>query len=149
MAVLTRHLGELDLAEDARQDAFTAALVTWSRDGVPANPEGWLLTVARRRATDVIRRQRTYQDKLRLVAATAAEVSAAEPPPALADDQLRLVFTCCHPALAREAQVALALRHLCGLTTGEAARLFLVPVATMAARLTRAKRKIAVARIPS
>ena len=105
--------------------------------------------MARRRATDAIRRQRTYEGKLRLLAATESTAEEASAPPSrVVDDRLRLVFTCCHPALAREAQVALALRHLCGLTTEEAARLFLVPVPTMAARLTRAKKKIAAAGIP-
>lgn len=148
--MLTRHLGDLDLAEDAQQDAFAQALESWPRDGVPANPDGWLMTVARHRATDAIRRRRSYSDKLRLLAATEAiNAGVADPPPSgVADDRLRLVFTCCHPALARDVQVALALRHLCGLTTAEAARLFLVPVPTMAARLTRAKKKIATARIP-
>ncbi len=148
--MLTRHLRDLDLAEDAQQDAFAQALESWPRDGVPANPDGWLMTVARHRATDAIRRRRSYSDKLRLLAATEAiNAGVADPPPSgVADDRLRLVFTCCHPALARDVQVALALRHLCGLTTAEAARLFLVPVPTMAARLTRAKKKIATARIP-
>ena len=147
--MLTRHLGSLDLAEDALQDAFAAALESWPRDGAPANPDGWLVTVARRRATDEIRRRRTYAAKLRLLAATdSMPEEEAQPPSSLADDRLRLVFTCCHPALARDAQIALSLRHLCGLTTEETARLFLVPTATMAARLTRAKKKIAAAGIP-
>jgi RNA polymerase sigma-70 factor (ECF subfamily) len=147
VAVTARLLGDLDLAEDALADAFAAALERWPADGVPANPEGWLVATARRRAIDQLRRGRRYAEKLRLLAATLDE-GPPDAPSSIPDERLRLVFTCCHPALARDAQVALALRYLCGLRTAEIARLFLVPEATMAARLTRAKKKIAAAGIP-
>ena len=150
VATLIRVLGDIDLAEDAIQEAFAVALRTWPRDGVPPNPGGWITTTARRRALDRLRRD----GRGRTLEATAA----AEDPPAampgpgeedlVPDDLLRLVFTCCHPALARHAQVALTLRLLGGLDTAEVARAFLVPEATMAQRLVRAKRKIRDARIP-
>jgi RNA polymerase sigma-70 factor (ECF subfamily) len=147
LAVTARVLGDLDLAEDALAEAFAAALERWPVDGIPANPEGWLVATARRRAIDQIRRGRRYAEKLRLLAATLDD-GPGDAPSSIPDERLRLVFTCCHPALARDGQVALALRYLCGLRTGEIARLFLVPEATMAARLTRAKKKIAAAGIP-
>jgi RNA polymerase sigma-70 factor (ECF subfamily) len=147
LAVTARVLGDLDLAEDALADAFAAALERWPVDGVPANPEGWLVATARRRAIDQLRRGRRYAEKLRLLAATLDD-GPPDAPSSIPDERLRLVFTCCHPALARDGQVALALRYLCGLRTAEIARLFLVPEATMAARLTRAKKKIAAAGIP-
>lgn len=153
LALLARELRSLDLAEDALQEAQLAAARQWPGEGVPANPGGWLLTVARRRARDRLRRDATLARKLPLLVPDAED---AEPPDAegdedvttIADERLRLVFTACHPALARPAQVALTLRYVGGLTTVEIARLFLVSEPTMAARLTRAKRKIAGAGIP-
>jgi RNA polymerase sigma-70 factor, ECF subfamily len=148
LATLIGLLGDFDLAEEAAQDAFATAAARWDRDdGVPANPRAWLLTTARNRAIDRIRRERVLDEKTRLLEAT--------PPPAMDDDgteipdeRLELLFTCCHPALALDAQVALTLRTLGGLTTPEIARAFLVPEATMAQRLVRAKRKIKQAGIP-
>jgi RNA polymerase sigma factor (sigma-70 family) len=137
---------DIDLAEECVQDAYMQALSTWPDQGVPAKPGAWLTTVARRRALDVIRREATLQRKLPLL----VEDDEDEPEPAdeIPDDRLRLIFTCCHPALAQPAQIALTLRLLCGLTTAQVARAFLVSEATMAARITRAKKKIATARIP-
>jgi RNA polymerase sigma-70 factor (ECF subfamily) len=137
---------DIDLAEECVQDAYMQALSTWPEQGVPAKPGAWLTTVARRRALDVIRREATLQRKLPLL----VEDDEDEPEPAdeIPDDRLRLIFTCCHPALAQPAQIALTLRLLCGLTTAQVARAFLVSEATMAARITRAKKKIATARIP-
>ncbi|WP_431905372.1 RNA polymerase sigma factor [Amycolatopsis thermoflava] len=144
LATLIRVTGSVGLAEDAVQDAVMRALETWPRDGVPDNPRGWLLVTAKRRAVDLFRREAARSGK------EAAAMPFVEPEPAevVADDLLRLVFTCCHPALSLEAQVALALRTLGGLSTAEVARALLVPEATMAKRLTRAKQKIARARIP-
>jgi RNA polymerase sigma-70 factor (ECF subfamily) len=144
LAATVRVTRDLDLAEECVQDAYARALTAW-QDGVPANPAAWLTTTARNQALDSLRRAATLQRKLPLL------VERADGPgddPDFPDDRLRLVFTCCHPALAIEAQVALTLRLVCGLTTAEVARAFLVPEATMAARLTRAKKKIAAARIP-
>ena len=160
LAATARVARDIDLAEECVQDAYVAALDAWSRQGVPRNPGAWLTTTAQRRALDALRRDRTLRAKLPLL---------IEPDPPLAgggtagrgggtaggwaeddvipDDRLRLVFTCCHPALAREAQVALTLRLVCGLTTAEIAQAFLVSEPTMAARVTRAKKKISVARI--
>jgi RNA polymerase sigma-70 factor, ECF subfamily len=149
LAATVRVTSDIDLAEECVQDAYVAALDAWARLGVPANPGAWLTTAARRRALDAYRRDRTLRAKLPLL----VEAQAAAPPEdemadtAIPDDRLRLVFTCCHPALAREAQVALTLRLVCGLSTGEIARAFLVAETTMAARVTRAKKKIAAARI--
>jgi len=148
LAATARVAGDFDLAEECVQDAYVAALDAWVRQGVPANPAAWLTTTARRKALDVHRRDRTLRNKLPLL----IEPQPDEPPddedePVIPDDRLRLIFTCCHPALAREAQVALTLRLVCGLTTGEIAQAFLVSEATMAARVTRAKKKISVARI--
>jgi RNA polymerase sigma-70 factor (ECF subfamily) len=146
LATLIGLLGDFDLAEEAAQDAFATAAARWERDGVPANPRAWLLTTARNRAIDRIRRERVLDEKTRRLEAT--------PPPdmddetAIPDERLELLFTCCHPALATDAQVALTLRTLGGLTTPEIARAFLVPEATMAQRLVRAKRKIKQAGIP-
>lgn len=152
LATTARLTRDLDLAEDATADAFAAALQTWPRDGVPRSPGGWLTTTARRRALDAMRRDQTLRNKLPLLVepanCAAVEGAVLEDPPAVADDLLRLVFTCCHPALSREAQVALTLRLLCGLSTAEVADAFLVSESTMAARVTRAKKKIAAARIP-
>jgi RNA polymerase sigma-70 factor (ECF subfamily) len=150
LAATVRVAGSLDVAEECVQDAFVAALETWAQRGVPDNPGAWLTTAARRRAVDVLRRDQTLRRKLPLLVGTepAAEPAEGEEAVVIADDRLRLVFTCCHPALAREAQVALTLRLVCGLTTAEIARAFLVSEPTMAARITRAKKKIAAARIP-
>jgi RNA polymerase sigma factor (sigma-70 family) len=145
LATLVRVTGSVDLAEDAVQDAVVRALETWPRDGVPGNPRGWLLVAARRRAVDVVRREAKRLGKE--VGAMPA-VDPCPDPVVVRDDLLRLVFTCCHPALSLDAQVALALRTLGGLSTAEVARALLVPEATMAKRLTRAKQKIATARIP-
>ena len=154
LAATVRVAGNLDLAEECVQDAFVAAMAAWTRRGIPENPAAWLTTAARRRALDLLRRDRTLRGKLPLLVGTerAAEhgddPANAEETSVIPDDRLRLMFTCCHPALALEAQVALTLRLLCGLTTAEIARAFLVSEPTMAARITRAKKKIAVARIP-
>ena len=147
LATLARWTGNLALAEDAVQDATVRALETWPRDGVPDQPVAWLRTVARRRAVDLIRREAARGDK----EAAAMQVVIPDEEPAasvVADDLLRLVFTCCHPSLAPETQVALALRTLCGLTTPEVARALLVSEASMAKRLTRARQKIKQAHIP-
>ena len=149
VASLIAMTGDWDLAEECAQDAFTRALQAWDRDGVPARPGAWLTTAARNRAVDVLRRRANEAVKLR----QALLLSPAEEPPAteaggIADDRLRLIFTCCHPALPLEARVALTLRTLAGLTTAEIARAFLVSEPAMAQRLVRAKRKIRVARIP-
>jgi RNA polymerase sigma-70 factor, ECF subfamily len=151
LAALIRQLGDFQLAEDALQDAFAAAVATWSRDGVPANPGAWLMTTARRRAIDRLRRNRSLADRTaRLAELSRINASAHEEAQdsAIADERLRLIFTCCHPALALEARVALTLRMLGGLSTAEIARAFLVAETTMGQRLTRAKRKIARAGIP-
>jgi len=154
LATLVRLLGgDFDLAEEALQEAFLAAQRQWSREGPPQNPRAWLVTVARRRAVDGLRRRGRFAARSGEIAyeieSQAAEVELADDDKAEAqDDRLRLVFTCCHPALAPEARVALALRAVCGLATEEIARLFLTPTPTMAQRLTRAKRKIREARIP-
>jgi RNA polymerase sigma-70 factor (ECF subfamily) len=149
LAATARVARDLDIAEECVQDAYLAALAAWSRQGVPDNPAAWLTTAARRKALDVLRRDKTFHAKLPLLIEPEPATDAGSGPvPGIADDRLRLVFTCCHPALAREAQVALTLRLVCGLTTAEIAAAFLVPEATMAARVTRAKKKIAAARIP-
>jgi RNA polymerase sigma factor (sigma-70 family) len=146
LATLVRVTGSITLAEDATQDAVVRALETWPRDGVPTNPRGWLTVTAKRRAIDLIRRESRRPDK----EAAAMELfdPTPEPPDVVRDDLLRLVFTCCHPTLSTEAQVALALRTLGGLSTAEVARGLLVSEATMTRRLTRAKQKIAQAKIP-
>ena len=151
LAATVRVAGDVDLAEECVQDAYVAALDAWARDGVPRSPGAWLTTAARRRALDAHRRSRTLRAKLPLLVepVEAFPVDPAEQgDDAVPDDRLRLVFTCCHPALAREAQVALTLRLVCGLTTAEIAAAFLVQEPTLAARITRAKKKIAAARIP-
>jgi RNA polymerase sigma-70 factor, ECF subfamily len=146
LATLIGLLGDFDLAEEAAQDAFATAAARWERDGVPSNPRAWLLTTGRNRAIDRIRRARVLDEKTRLLAAGGNCIMDDET--TIPDERLELVFTCCHPALATEAQVALTLRTLGGLTTEEIARSFLVPEATMAQRLVRAKRKIKQAGIP-
>ena len=151
LAGLIRRLGSFDVAEEALQDAYAAALECWPRDGVPDSPAAWITTVAQRRGLDVLRRnQRLHTDSETILAALAAPVDDEPISDAsgLADDQLRLIFTCCHPALAQSAQVALALRTLCQLSTAEIARAFVEPEATTAQKLVRAKRKIAQAGIP-
>jgi RNA polymerase sigma-70 factor, ECF subfamily len=147
LASLIGFLGDFDLAEEAAQEAFTIAAERWARDGVPSNPVGWLVATARNRAIDRIRRQRTLTEKTRLLEVREATVDEIEDT-AIEDERLELIFTCCHPALASEAQVALTLRTLGGLTTEEIARAFLVSEETMKRRLTRAKSKIKQAGIP-
>jgi RNA polymerase sigma-70 factor (ECF subfamily) len=149
VATLIRMTGDWDLAEECAQDAFAAALARWGADGVPDRPGAWLTTTARNRALDRLRRSKTEAAKLQEV----ATLSVPDEPPdygdsGVTDDRLRLMFTCCHPALTLEARVALTLRTLAGLTTAEIARAFLVPEATMAKRITRAKHKIRDAGIP-
>ncbi|MEV6895933.1 sigma-70 family RNA polymerase sigma factor [Amycolatopsis sp. NPDC051372] len=145
LATLVRVIGSVDLAEDAVQDAVVRALETWPRDGVPDNPRAWLLVTARRRAVDVLRREAKRVGK----EADAMPLADEDPPPSvIRDDLLRLVFTCCHPCLSVDAQVALSLRTLGGLSTAEVARGLRLPEATAAKRLTRAKQKIATAGIP-
>ncbi len=146
VATLIGLTGDFDLSEECAQDAFTQALDRWQRDGIPRKPGAWLTTTARNRALDRLRREKVGAEKLRELAALPS--GDDEPPPEIRDDRLRLIFTCCHPALAFEARVALTLRTLAGLTTGEIARAFMVPEATMAQRLVRAKRKIRNAGIP-
>ncbi len=150
LAATIGFLGDFDLAEEAVQDAFATAAERWPREGVPANPAGWLATTARNRALDRIRRRHTLAEKTRQLAAEAGAAAEEDPIEASAfpDERLELVFTCCHPALAVEAQVALTLRTLGGLGTAEIARAFLVPEPTMAQRLVRAKAKIKAAGIP-
>ncbi len=150
MAALIGLLGDFDLAEEAAQDAFAIAAERWPREGTPANPRAWLVTTARNRAVDRIRRDRVLAAKTRLleVAEATEDATTAMEEVDFPDERLELIFTCCHPALAIEAQVALTLRTLGGLTTAEIARAFIVPEATMAQRLVRAKRKIAAAGIP-
>jgi RNA polymerase sigma-70 factor, ECF subfamily len=152
LATLIRQVGDFQLAEDAVQDAFAAAVATWPRDGVPDSPRAWLLTTARRRAIDRIRRERSTADRVSRLA-ELARLDAQEHRPdggdsSVTDDRLRLIFTCCHPALALPARVALTLKTLGGLSTAEIARAYLVSETTMAQRLVRAKRKIAEAHIP-
>jgi RNA polymerase sigma-70 factor (ECF subfamily) len=149
VATLIRVTGDWDLAEECAQDAFARALQRWPDDGIPRNPGAWLTTTARNRALDRLRRDASGTAKLREVAVLSpGNEPPADNPSGVEDDRLRLIFTCCHPALALDAQVALTLRTLAGLTTPEIARAFLVPEPTMAQRLVRAKRKIRNAGIP-
>jgi RNA polymerase sigma factor (sigma-70 family) len=145
-AATARLTRDLDLAEECTQDAYAQALQAWSQTGIPDRPGAWLTTIARNRARDVLRRQAVLRRALPLL---VSDQAVPGPEDGLVDDdRLRLVFTCCHPALSRDAQVALTLRLVCGLSTAEVARAFLVQESTMAARITRAKKKIIVARIP-
>ncbi|NED99641.1 RNA polymerase sigma factor [Phytoactinopolyspora halotolerans] len=144
-ATTARLTRDLDLAEECTQDAFAQALQTWPQTGIPARPGAWLTTIARNRARDVLRRESAFRRAMPLL---ATDTSAPAPEDTLDDDRLRLIFTCCHPALSREAQVALTLRLVCGLSTADVAHAFLVSEPTMAARITRAKKKITTARIP-
>ena len=152
IAGLARLVRDLGLAEDLAQDALLAALERWPESGVPDNPGAWLMAVGRRRAVDALRRSRRLERRHREMEEADGEAAAPDPGQALdddvGDDLLRLVFTCCHPILAPEARVALTLRLLCGLATGEIARAFLVPEATVAQRIVRAKRTLAEARVP-
>jgi len=136
-------LGDFDLAEEVVQDSLVAALEKWPEQGIPDNPGAWLMTTARRRAIDILRRDKRYREKLALL-----ERSLLAPEPSEADDRLRLIFTCCHPALSQEAQVALTLRAVVGFTTTEIASAFLLTETTVAQRIVRAKRKIVDAHIP-
>jgi RNA polymerase sigma-70 factor (ECF subfamily) len=147
VATLIRIFGDIDLAEDAVQEAFAIALRKWQIQGLPPNPGGWITTTARNRATDHLRREARRRQLLGQMIDAASETSGEETGP-VQDDRLRLIFTCCHPALSTEAQIALTLRLLGGLTTDEVARAFLVAEPTMAKRLARAKHKIKAARIP-
>ncbi|MGV9891312.1 RNA polymerase sigma factor [Streptomyces sp. NPDC003395] len=152
LALLAARFADLDLAEEAASEAIEAALERWPRDGVPDKPLAWLLTTARRKAIDRIRRDRAYAERLAVLQVESDRATAPAPDEAgfddIPDERLRLFFTCCHPALSPEARTALTLRFLAGLTTPEVARAFLVPTTTMAQRIVRAKRKIRSARIP-
>src|SRR5437773_3362499 len=147
LATLIRVLGDFDVAEDALQEAFAAALERWPAAGMPDNPVAWLIGTARHKAIDRLRRRARLAQKQDEIA-RHLELLAEEEEAPVPEDRLRLIFTCCHPSLATEAQVALALRTLGGLSTEEIAHAFLIPVATMAQRLVRAKSKIRLARIP-
>jgi RNA polymerase sigma-70 factor, ECF subfamily len=148
VATLVRVFGDIDIAEDAVQEAFTVATQTWSRDGLPPNPGGWITTTAKRRALDRLRREAARQDRYAQAALLTHRDEEEGGGALMHDDRLRLIFTCCHPALATNAQIALTLRLLGGLQTGEIARAFLVPEATLAQRIVRAKRKIRAAKLP-
>ena len=151
LATLIRLLGDFDLAEEAVQEAFAAALARWPQEGMPTNPRPWLVSAGRNKAVDLLRRKARFESKQEELARWTALAKQVEETPEdtmLNDDRLRLIFTCCHPALAREVQVPLTLRTLCGLSTEQIARAFLVPLPTMAQRLVRAKQKIRDAGIP-
>src|SRR6202047_3528348 len=151
VAALIRLFGDFDAAEEAAQEAFVAAVDQWPASGVPEFPRAWIIQTARHKAIDRMRRQGRFQEKLESYVVSGFGRTPEEPnynTEEIPDDRLRLIFTCCHPALAPEAQVALTLRTLCGLDTDEIARAFFVPAAAMAQRLVRAKRKIRTAGIP-
>ena len=151
LATLIRLLKDFDLAEDALHDAFTAALQQWPKEGVPANPRAWLVSTGRFKAIDKLRRRARFDASFTALAETLQDETAVQPdlePSTVKDDQLRLIFTCCHPALAADARVALTLREVCGLTTEQIARAFLAAAPTIAQRIVRAKAKIRDARIP-
>jgi RNA polymerase sigma factor (sigma-70 family) len=156
LAATAYSLRDIDLAEECVQEAYASALVAWRRDGIPNNPAAWLTTTAKRRAVDAVRRESTLRLKMPLLVESETVDDDSENGGAISfdeefavpDERLRLVFLCCHPSLAPEAQMALTLRMVCGMSTADIARAFLVPEATMAARMTRAKHKIAAARIP-
>jgi RNA polymerase sigma-70 factor (ECF subfamily) len=152
LATLIRLLGDFDVAEEAMHDAFRAALEQWPKDGVPANPRAWLVSAGRFKAIDSLRRQKRFDslddDEGNTADVAVVDAAAWADPESVEDDRLRLVFTCCHPALAFDAQVALTLREVCGLTTEEIGRAFLTPAPTLAQRIVRAKAKIRDARIP-
>jgi RNA polymerase sigma factor (sigma-70 family) len=156
LAATVRVARDLDLAEESVQEAYAAAMRAWIRAGIPDNPAAWLTTTARRRAVDAIRHDSALRSRLPLLVVPEEEAVLSDPTSgqaedhgeAIQDDRLRLIFTCCHPALAQDAQVALTLRLVCGVSTEDIARAFLVSEPTMAARITRAKRKISTARIP-
>ena len=148
VAILTRTLGDLELAEDAVQDAFATALERWPREGLPRTPGAWIVTTARNRAIDRIRREKVFRQKAELIGRLQDLPADEDDVSAIPDERLALVFTCCHPALAAESRVALTLREVGGLTTGEIARAFLVAEPAMAQRLVRAKRRIRGAGIP-
>ncbi|HEY6845932.1 MAG TPA: sigma-70 family RNA polymerase sigma factor, partial [Terracidiphilus sp.] len=151
VAILIKLVGDFDMAEECTQEAFTAALDQWSSSGVPDIPEAWLIQTARHKAIDRIRRQERYSEKLESFVTSGLLRTVETPdytPDDIPDERLRLIFTCCHPALSLESQVTLTLHTLCGFEADEIARAFLVPPATMAQRLVRAKQKIRVARIP-
>lgn len=148
LAATVRVARDLDLAEECVQEAYLAALDAWTREGIPKSPGAWLTTAARRKAIDAMRREQVFRSKMPLLVEPDVTEVQAPAEHVVPDDRLRLIFTCCHPALAQDARVALTLRLVCGVTTSDIAQVFLVPEATMAARLTRAKKKIAAARIP-
>ena len=152
LATLIRLLGDFDAAEEALHDAFRAALEQWPRDGVPANPRAWLVSTGRFKAIDAMRRRARFDalDDLRAAAEPAVDDTAAwADDDSVEDDRLRLIFTCCHPALSPDAQVALTLREVCGLTTEEIAQAFLAPAPTLAQRIVRAKARFATRASPT
>src|ERR1019366_219782 len=151
VATLISMLGDFELAEEYAQEAFTAALDQWPASGVPESPRAWIVSTARHKAIDRLRRQSLFTEKLQPQLARELATTTEQPEyqnEDIPDERLRLIFTCCHPSLAQEAQIALTLRTLCGLETDAIARAFVVPTATLAQRLVRAKRKIRDARIP-
>ncbi|HAO75397.1 MAG TPA: RNA polymerase subunit sigma-24, partial [Pseudomonas sp.] len=148
LATLIRLLGDFDRAEEALQDAFAAALQQWPRDGVPDNPRAWLVSTGRFKAIDALRRRARFDASLRLLAEQLEDAAEAAEVDEMEDDRLRLIFTCCHPALPADGRVALTLREVCDLTTEEIARAFLAPPSTIAQRIVRAKAKIRDAQLP-
>ena len=148
LSSLIRTFGDFDVAEEALADAVASAVENWPRVGTPSNPAAWLLTVARRKGIDRLRRRRRLEERMPLLVGEEATSQADQPESSVPDERLRLIFTCCHPALSPEGQVALTLRTLGGLTTAEIARAFLTSEATMFQRITRAKNKIRLAGIP-